>query len=155
MLGGVVLLFVHAEHNCEVFVLGGGGDDDFLHAAAQMFPGIGGVGKPPRRFDDDLSSDRVPGQGSGIFLFKNLDGLAVDRNTVGAGGDLVRKVAEDRIVLEQVGQSLGIGEIVHRDEVEVLVGQCGAQDVASNTSESINANFYGHEASEEIYQPKK
>jgi hypothetical protein len=46
-----------------------------------------------------------------------------------------------------VGQSLRIGEIVNRDEVDVLVGQRGAENVASDASKSINANFYGHGAS--------
>ena len=105
------------------------------------------VGELSGGLDDHLSSDGVPGQGSGIFFLENFYDLAVDRNTVGAGGDFVRQVAEDRVVLEQVGQSLGIGEIVHGDEVEVLVGERGAENVASDASKSINANFYGHGAS--------
>src|SRR5208282_1797417 len=103
VLGGIILLFVHAEHNREVFVLPGGGDDDFFHRAAQMFLCFVAVGELSGGFDNDLSSDGVPGQASGIFLSKNLYDFAVDRNTVGAGGDFVRQVAEDRVVLEQVG----------------------------------------------------
>ena len=148
VLGGIVLLFVDAEHDGEIFVLRGGGDDDFFHRAAQMFLRFVGVGEAAGGLDDDLRSDRVPGQGSGIFFFKNLDDFAVDGNTVGAGGDFVGQVAEDRVVLEQVSQSLGIGEIVDGDEVEVLVGERGAKNVASDASKSINANFYGHVASE-------
>src|SRR6202521_783098 len=103
VLGRIVLLFVNAEHDGQVFVLCGRGDDDFFHAAAQMFPRVGGVGEAAGGLDDDLSSDGVPGKGSGVFFFENLDDLAVDRNTVGAGGDFVRQVAEDRVVLQQVG----------------------------------------------------
>src|ERR1019366_930717 len=148
VLGGIVLLFVHAEHDGEVFVLRRSGDDDFFHGAAQMFPGFVGVGEPAGGLDDDLSSDGVPGQGGGIFFFEDSDGLAVDRNTVGPGGDFVRQVAEDRVIFEQVGQSLGIGEIVNGDEVEVLVGERGAENIASDASKSIYANFYGHGTSE-------
>src|SRR5208282_5492771 len=103
VLAGIVLLFVHPEHNREVFVLPGGGDDDFFHRAAQMFLCFVAVGELSGGFDNDLSSDGVPGQGSRIFLFKDLYDFAVDRNTVGAGGDFVRQVAEDGVVLEQVG----------------------------------------------------
>src|SRR5450759_80362 len=116
-----------------------------------MFLRLVGVGEPAGGLEDDLSSDRVPGQGSGIFFLEDFDGLAVDRNTVGAGGDFVRQVAEDRVVLEQVGQSLGIGKIVHGDEVEVLVGERGTENVASDASKSIYANFYGHGTSEENF----
>src|ERR1700674_2928709 len=38
VFGGIVLLFVYAEHDGEVFVFRGSGDDDFFHGAAQMFP---------------------------------------------------------------------------------------------------------------------
>ncbi len=148
VLGGIVLFFVHAENDGEILVLAGGGDDDFFHGAAQMLLRFVGVGELSGGFDDHLRSDGVPGQGSGIFFFEDFDGLAVDRNTVGAGGDFVRQVAKNRIVFEQVGQSFGIGEIVHGYEVEVLVSERGAKNVASDASKSINANFYGHGASE-------
>jgi hypothetical protein len=47
-----------------------------------------------------------------------------------------------------MSEGLGIGEIVDGDEVEVLIGERGAKNVASDASKSINANFYGHGASE-------
>ena len=147
VLGGIVLLVVDAEHKRDVLVLRGGRDDDLLHRAAQMLPGFVGVGELSRGLNDDLRSDRIPGQGSGIFLFEDFDDLAVDGNAVGAGGDFMRQVAEDRVVLEQVGQRPGIGEIVHGDEVEVLVRERGTENIASDASKSINANFYCHSAS--------
>src|SRR6202790_4760237 len=146
--GGIVLLFVHAEHDGQVFVLCGGGDDDFFHAASEMFPGVVGVGEVAGGLDDDLSSNGIPGQGSGIFFFKNFDDFAVDRNTVGAGGDFVRQVAEDRVVLQQMGKGLRVGEIVYSYKVEVLVGERGAKNVASDAPKSIYTNFYCHDASE-------
>jgi hypothetical protein len=47
-----------------------------------------------------------------------------------------------------MGQSFGIGEIVDGDEVDILIRERGAENVASDTSESIDANFYSHCASE-------
>ena len=67
-----------------------------------MFFGVVGVGEVAGGFDDDLSADGVPGQGSGIFFLENFNDFAVDRNTVGAGGDFVGQVAEDGIVLQQM-----------------------------------------------------
>jgi len=66
-----------------------------------------GVGKLSGGLDDDLSSDGFPGQDGGIFLLENLNDFAVDGNAVRAGSDLVRQIAEDRVVLEQVSQRLG------------------------------------------------
>ncbi len=68
-----------------------------------MFPGVIGVGEVAGGLDDDLSSDGIPGQGSRIFFFEDLNDFSVDRNAVSAGGDFVRQVAEDRIVLQQMG----------------------------------------------------
>jgi len=46
-----------------------------------------------------------------------------------------------------MSESLGIGEIVDRDEFEVLVGERGANDIAPDAAETINANFDCHDAS--------
>jgi len=50
-----------------------------------------------------------------------------------------------------VGQRFRIGEIIHRYDVDVLIGECGAQHVSSDASKSINANFYGHGAPKENF----
>ena len=116
-----------------------------------MFPGFVGVGELSRGLDDDLRADGFPGQLGGIFFCENLECLAVDGDAVGAGGDFVGQVAEDRVVFEQVGQSFGIGEIVDCDEIEIFVGERGAKNVAPDASKSINANFYGHCASRKYF----
>src|SRR6266853_1680945 len=43
--------------------------------------------------------------------------------------------------------SLGVGEIIHGNEVEVLVSERSAKNVASDAPKSIDANFYSHDAS--------
>ena len=48
----VVLLFVDAEDNRDVFVLCGSRDNDFFDRPAQVLSGIFGVRETPRRFDD-------------------------------------------------------------------------------------------------------
>jgi hypothetical protein len=50
-----------------------------------------------------------------------------------------------------VSEGLGIGEIVDGDEVEVLIEERSAQNVASDSSKTINANFYGHGASKKDF----
>ena len=93
------------------------------------------------------------GSAAGSFSLKTLMTLAINRNAVGAGRDLVGQVAENRVVLEQVGQRLRIGEIVDGDEVQVLVGERGAENVTSNASKTINADFYCHVASNKFFLP--
>src|SRR5436305_14960105 len=40
VFGGIVLVFIHAQHNGDVFVFGGSGDDDLLDRAAQVLFGL-------------------------------------------------------------------------------------------------------------------
>src|SRR6266478_4705576 len=106
-----------------------------------------GVGKTPGRLDYDLRPHRFPGQLGGILLGENLDGLGIDRNAVGARGNLMRKVAKDRVVLEQVGQRFGIGEIVDSYELEIRIMKRRPQHVAADTPEAVDTDFNGHVSS--------
>jgi hypothetical protein len=44
-----------------------------------------------------------------------------------------------------MGERLGVGEIVHSDEVDVGSGcLCGAEEVAADASKAVDAYTYGH-----------
>ena len=54
------------------------------------------------------------------------------------------EVAEHRVVLQQVRERRGVGDVVDRDEVDVLVAERGAHDVAADPSEPVDAYPDGH-----------
>ena len=118
VLRRVVLLVIHAQNDGNVFVLCRRRDDDFLHRSAQVLLGFVGIGKAARRLDHNLRAYRVPRQGGRIFLFEDFDGLAIDRDAVGASGYLIRQVAEHRVIFQQMGQRFRIRQIVDRDEIQ-------------------------------------
>ncbi len=62
VLGGVVLVFVHAHDDGDVFVLGGSGDDDFLEARRQVIMALSffGFGEEAGGFDDVVDAHRRP-----------------------------------------------------------------------------------------------
>ena len=122
---GIVLVLVHAEDDGEVVIGGRSGDDDLLDRALEVGFGLGGVGEVAGGFDDDLGADGGPVELGGIALGEDLDLLAIDGDEVFAGGDVVVQVAEDGVVLEQVRESCGRGEIVDSDEFEF--GSCRAK----------------------------
>src|SRR5579863_7420864 len=148
MLRRIIDLVVHTEDDGDIFILGGGGDYDFFHRAAEMFFGIVGVGEAAGGFKDDLGSDGFPGKLGWVFLGKNLNAFAIDRDAVGAGGDFVVQVAENGIVLQQVSQSFGVGKIVDGHDFDVGIVEGSAKYVASNASKAVNAYFNCHVASE-------
>ncbi len=125
-------------------LVAGSRDDDLLHGRAQVRLGLGRVGKVAGRFDDNLRAHIGPGQLGGVALGPHLDLLAVDRDEVLAGLDLVGQVAQDRVVLEQVSQRRRAGQVVDGDKIDFLVAKRGAQNVASNAAEAVDSNLYCH-----------
>ena len=61
---------------------------------------------------------------------------------------MVGEVAEDRVVLEQVREGLGIGDVVDGYKLDILVIQRRAHDVASDAAEAVDAYLDGHSSSE-------
>ncbi len=144
VLGGVVLVVVDAEDYGEVLVGGGGGDDDLLDGGAEVSLGLFCVGEEAGGFDNDLGADGGPVELGGVALSEDLDLLAVYGDEVGSVGDGLLEVSEDGIVLEQVGQGGGGGEVVDGDEFDVGVAQSCAEYVASDAAEAVDAYLNCH-----------
>src|SRR3981081_201401 len=142
VLGRVVLVFVDSEDDGDVLVGRGGGDDDFFYGAAEVGFCLLRIGEEAGGFDDDLRADGGPVELGGVALGEDLDLLAVDGDEVGAVGYLVREIAEDGVVFEEVGQGGGGGEVVYGYEFDVWVADSAAEDVASNAAEAVNAYLY-------------
>ncbi len=116
----------------------------FLTVVPRWSLGLFGVGEEAGGLDDDLCADGCPVELGGVALGEDLDLLAVDGDEVGAVGDLLLEVSEDGIVLEQVGEGGRGGEVVDGDEFDVGVAESGAEDVASDAAEAVDAYLYCH-----------
>jgi hypothetical protein len=55
--------------------------------------------------------------------------------------------AEHRIVLQQMGQGFGVGQIVDRHEFHVIPVQTRTNDIAANPAEAIDTYFHSHDFS--------
>ncbi len=140
----VVLVFVDAEDDGDVLVGGRRGDDDFLDRSPKVGLGFGGVGEDPGRFDDDFYALRGPVELRRVAFRVDLDLFAVDRDVIFACDDVVLQVAENRVVLEQVGEGCRAGEVVHGDDVQFSVAESGAENIASNATKTVDANLNCH-----------
>ena len=145
MCRGIVLVVIHAEHDGDVLVGRRGGDDDLLDGGSEVRLCLGRIGEEAGRFDDDFGADGGPVELCGVALCEDLDLLTVDRDEVVAGGDLVLQIAEDRVVLQQVGQCGGGSQIVNGDEFDVGIADCRAEDVAADAAKAVDTNFYCHD----------
>ena len=117
----------------------------FLTVRAEVRLGLFGVGEEAGGLDHDLCADGGPVELGRVALGEDLDLLAVDGDEVGAVGDLVLEVAEDGVVLEEMGQGGGGGQVVDGDEFDVGVAEGGAEDVAADAAEAVDAYLYCHD----------
>ena len=106
MARGVVLIVVDAENNHQIWSLGRCGDDDLLCPGREMLRGVLSLCEEAGRFEDDVHAELAPRESGGVALgqdgersLSNLNRIAVNRHTV-------RQVAEDRVVLQEVGQRI-------------------------------------------------
>ena len=59
--------------------------------------------------------------------------------------DVLREPAEDRVVLQQVGEGLVVGQVVDADDLDVGARrESGAEEVAADAAEAVDANADGH-----------
>jgi hypothetical protein len=65
---------------------------------------------------------------------------AVDDDGGFFGDNRTLEGSEGGIVLEEMRQRLGIGEVIDRHELEVLILQTGFESQATDTTKTINTN---------------
>jgi hypothetical protein len=141
----VVAVEVDAEGDGHVRFLGGSGDDHLLGASREVLRGVVAGGEEAGRLDHHVDAEVAPGQRRRIALGEHLQRSAVDRDRVPVDADLAGEAADARVVLEQVGEGLRIGEVVDGDELQIGPSRmCRAKDVAANPPETVNADLHCH-----------
>ena len=109
-----------------------------------MLGGVLLVGEPAGGFHHDLHAERAPVELGRILHGENLDALSADDDRIAIHLHLFVELAEDGIVLQQVRQRLGVGEIVGGDKFDVGMMQAGADHIAADAAEAVDAYFDGH-----------
>ena len=91
----------------------------FLTGPRRCFFASSALVKLSGGLDYDLGTYGFPIDFGGIFFGKYLELSIVEFDAVASGRDLVVKVAEYGVILQQVRESLCVGEIVDGDEFNV------------------------------------
>ena len=144
---------VHAQHDRDVLALRGRGDEDLLRPCRQVLGGAVAIGEEARGLDHDVDAEVAPWQCTRVTLGEHLQLLAVDKDAAVGRLDFARVAPEDRVVVEQLGECLGVGQVVRGDPFDVGVsGLSGAEDVAPDAAEAVDSNAYWH-AQDPTYEP--
>ena len=109
-----------------------------------MLGGGVAVGEEAGRLEHDVDAEVLPRQLRRIAQRQHLELVAVDRDAVVLGLDVRVQVAEHRVVLQQVRERVRARQIVDRDEVDVLVAERRAHDVAADAAEPVDADPDSH-----------
>src|SRR5947207_15387638 len=112
-----------------------------------MLGGVLAVREEARGLDHDLYAQLAPGQRGRVLLREHLELLAVDEDRVVGGLHLTRERAEDRVVLEQVGERARVGDVVDPDPVDVGALRVRRPEyVSADSAEAVYSGPYRHPA---------
>ena len=138
----VVLAVVDAEHDGEVGVGRGRGDDDLARAGLEVLLGALALREEAGRLDDDVDAEVAPWQIRRIALGEKLDLVTADGDRAVAELDGDAEVPEHRVVLEEMGHRLRVAEVVRRDDLEVAAAvEVRAREVAADAAEAVDPDL--------------
>ena len=138
MVRRIVFVVVDAHHHGEILVFGRRGDDDFLGSGLEMFRSVLALGEEASGLDDDFDAELFPRKFRGIAFLQHFEALASGNDGVAVGADVLCEVAEDGVVLEKVGQRVGVRDVVDGDDVDAAISECGAENVPPDAPEAVD-----------------
>src|ERR1700730_1074043 len=104
-------------------------------------------GEEACRFDNDVGTDTGPIDFHRILDLENLEAAALDGDGIFGVRDLMREISKNGIVFQKMREGLCIGNVIDGDELNVLVVDGGAHNIAANTAEAVDTNLNGHASS--------
>ena len=145
VIGGQRLVVDVVDDRGEV-VARGSGDDDLLGAGVDVSLGLGLGGVEAGALEDDVNAELAPGELGGVGLLVDGNLLAVDGDGVLAGHDLVVTgvVALRGVVLQEVREHVGGGEVVDGDDLGALVTEHLTERQTADATKAVDSNLYCH-----------
>ena len=141
-------LLVHGENDGGQILAGGGGDNDLLSASLQVSFALFLAGVEAGALQNDVHVQLAPGAVGGVLLGVDLDFLAVHDDGVLGGLNGVQVFADvaavgtlSGIILQQVGQHSGAGQVVDSDHFIALSAEHLTESQTADTSKTVNRNF--------------
>ena len=150
ILGGQGLLVDAVDDGLQV-IAGGGGDDDLLGASLDVSHALGLAGVEAGALQHDVDAQLAPRAVLGVLDGVDGDLLAVDLDVVLTGGNgvlVLADLAQERtlrgVVLQQVRQHSGAGQVVDGDDFVAVRLEHLTESQTADTAKTIDSNFYSH-----------
>jgi len=155
VIGGIILAFIDAQDHGDVFVLGGGGDDDLLGAAFfDMNVGASfalgrvalGIGEDTGGFNHNIHTQIGPVQVGGVFFSEDAHHVTIHHDVAIDHFHVAAIVAVSGVVLKQVGVLFGVKQVIDGDDFQIFriaFHHC-FEDKTANAAKTIDTNFDCH-----------
>src|ERR1039457_4860678 len=97
-------------------------------------------GEKSGRFDHHLHAKILPWELGWIAFGEHLERLAIDRDAIAFGSDILDQGAMNRVILQEMSQRWRVGDVVDGDDLQrVLVMQGSAVKHSADSSKSIDS----------------
>ena len=96
---------------------------------------------------DDVHAHLAPGELRRVALGEHADAVAIHHHGVAVHLDLAGELAVRGVVAGEVGVGLGVPEVVHRHDLDVVLLAAlvvGAEDVAADAAIAVDGDLDGH-----------
>ncbi len=141
MFRGVVEIVVDADADRNVRVGSGCGDEHFFCTSGKVSGGFVAVGEETSRFEDNVHAEFGPWQFRGIAFGEGVDFVTAHDDEFFVVSNFTLELALGGVVLEQMGECVVVGKVVDGNDVAKFFVAHGAQNVASDASESVDGVF--------------
>ena len=127
--------------------LGRGSDDHFLRAGLEVYRGLLAVAKGAGGFNHDAGTQVPPGNLTRIVLGEGLDLVAAYDKTALLDLHLTGEPSVVRVIFQQIGQGLVVGQIVHRHNFQIvrIAFPDGPEHLPPNPPKTINPHLDLHD----------
>ena len=133
---------VDAVDNGREIAAGRRGNQNLFGARVEVRLALRLGGKEAGALEDDINPQFSPWKVLGVGLFVNPNIFAVNRQGILVALDCMAGVGSlHAVVLQKIGQHLGIGQVVDGDNLKLLVPENLAEGKPSDSAEPIDCNF--------------
>ena len=132
-------MVVNAHYDGDIFIGCRCGNNHLFGAGLYVHSGFFLGSENTGGFQHDIDFISLPGEFGGIFHRIYFNCLPVNDQLIILGFNLARKGSMYGIVLEEVCQGGGIGQIVNCNKFNVLVLACGPQYHSADSAETVDS----------------
>src|SRR5690606_5263528 len=134
---------VDTHDDRQVVALARCAEEHLAGTGGQVLVGTVPRGEAPGGLDDELDAAVAPAELGRVPLGQDVDPPAADDERAAVDLDVVLERAVRRVVTEQVGEGLGVCQVVDRDDLQVAPAlERGAEEAASDAAEAVDADAH-------------